>query len=425
MGNPSLRRRVTAGLLIYSALLTAIVVAFELVANESYERAMWRSILSNALERQFSTVEERKREGPIQVFVDPSPGKTAATIPAEIRSLPPGLHDEVGVGGRFYVILVSDVDTSRVYLALDISKHERIEQHRIEALIALVLAGLALTVLLVWWLAGRLLAPVTDLAQRLDSLDPALRGARLHGVHPHREVQIIEGAANSFLERLDGFVQREREFIDVVSHELRTPIAVIRGAVDVLEDDADAARARKPVARIGRAAEEMSETLASLLFLAKDSTDRSEPCALDTVVREQVRDHAYLCADKAVTVRATDLDRSTIVAPPRLVAIVVANLLRNAIEHSTRDVSVSLHAATLVIEDSGPGMSAEEISRLYSTQARQITHRAPHSGIGLYVVGRICARCGWRVRIENLAAAGTRTTVVFAAAAAAPQLDAS
>ncbi len=49
------------------------------------------------------------------------------------------------------------------------------------------------------------------------------------------ELEPIARSIDTFMERLDGFVEREQSFTATASHELRTPLAVMRGAVELLE----------------------------------------------------------------------------------------------------------------------------------------------------------------------------------------------
>lgn len=414
----SLRRRVMWGLLAYSLLLLAAVAAVGVAANQQLERAMWHATLSEQMDHRLS--QPGHANAPqirAQMFVTRPPTQPPPGLPDALRGLPPGLHGEIDVDGIESAVLVRDVDDTRVYVMLDIGPHEREERRWLVSLLLLGVLAVAAVVGLSSWLASRLVRPVTDLADRLASLDPAQRGLRLAGHDAHREVAMIEGAANEFLGRLDGFVQREREFIDTVGHELRTPIAIIDGALDVLAGGEDLPpTARRAVARAHAAVAEMDETLAALLFLAKDlPVPGSEgPCDVALVVAAVVDNHQHLIGEKPLRLCVGELQATPVAATGALVTLAVGNLVRNAIQHSLAgEIQVGLNERVLMIEDSGPGIPPEEISRLYALQVRQNTHRAPGSGIGLYVVGRLCQRLRWTLAVEQRASGGSRVRLTF------------
>src|SRR5690606_37496850 len=126
--------------------------------------------------------------------------------------------------GRTYVALVHPNDTERVVLALDITELET-QQNQGAVLGAVIAAiSLMLAILLVRSLARRLSAPVKDIAKRMASLDPREAGARLPVHYKEVEIHHIAQAANGYLDRVDKFIDRERQLLDQASHEFRTPI---------------------------------------------------------------------------------------------------------------------------------------------------------------------------------------------------------
>ena len=63
------------------------------------------------------------------------------------------------------------------------------------------------------------------------------------------ELEPIARSIDTFMERLDGFVEREQSFTATASHELRTPLAVMRGAVELLETSGGRSSRRREGAR--------------------------------------------------------------------------------------------------------------------------------------------------------------------------------
>src|SRR3989337_2786186 len=129
-----------------------------------------------------------------------------------------------------------------------------------------IFAGLAATAI-----SRRLVEPITALADRLTQIDPGQRHVRIGAQFAGNELEAIPRSIDTFMERLDGFVEREQSFTATASHELRTPLAVMRGAVELLETQTvGRPGAHKALARIQRAVREMTEFTDALLALSRE-----------------------------------------------------------------------------------------------------------------------------------------------------------
>jgi len=344
------------------------------------------------------------------------PGALPAGLPAEVAGLPPGRH-EIAVGGTPHRVAVAERDGERYLLLFN----EARQQQREERFRAWLIAGAMLSTLLATigglWLAGRVIAPVTELARAVsgaDPADPADPPRLARDSDPGDEIDELARAFDRYLARLAAFVERERSFAADASHELRTPLAAIRGAAELLADDpalspAQAAR----VGRISRAAAEMGELITTLLTLAREEDAPADAtCDAGRIVADCIERHRAQAGARRIRIE-TALDATTrLAAPPAFFAIVAANLIHNAIAH-TRDghVRVALDADGLVVADSGQGIPPGDLGRVFERH-----YRGPDSagaGIGLALVRRICERTGWQVVLESDPARGTVASVRF------------
>jgi signal transduction histidine kinase len=251
-------------------------------------------------------------------------------------------------------------------------------------------------------------APVRDLAGRLAGLRPREHPAPLAADFPQDEVGTLAREFDAYQKRLADFVERERSFTADVSHELRTPLAVIEGATDVLlQDPALDEAMRTRLDRIARSVHEMSELVAALLLLAREEQEgRLESvCEADELLQQVVESHRQLVKHKPVTIRLDNRPGTRLPVHCTLLRVVLANLLRNALSHTSRGaVHIRLDVHGIRIEDTGTGIPREQIKRVFD---RFYTGTAGGSGIGLSLVKRICQRYGWKIDFTSREGQGT------------------
>src|SRR5512144_1315417 len=88
-----------------------------------------------------------------------------------------------------------------------------------------------------FWLASRVTASVTRLAEQVKHAEPGDMDLSLIKLTGNDEVGELARAFDRYVRRLQEFIERENYFTADVSHELRTPLAIMLGTVEVLEQD--------------------------------------------------------------------------------------------------------------------------------------------------------------------------------------------
>lgn len=430
---PSLRARLAAGVLGFSVLLGATLLVQGHWIHESVEQRAWQALL----QAERDVLVERFRGAPGSALPDAGSlrgwllgGQGAGPIGPELAGLAPGVHHRVRDPrtGQVLAVLVEDLPGGRLVLALDITDLEQAEGRQAVWLLVSALLATLLLGAVAWWLGGRLVGPLRRLSAQVDALQPAAIDQRLGIADGEgREIAAIAEAFNGYLRRHDGFVARERSFVDSVGHELRTPVAVITGAADVLAQRVGSDPAlRTPLRRITQAAGGIDQLLRLLLVLAKEPARLragSDVFDLEDLLPDLVEDHRHLCVDKALTLALGTLAPSRLQAPAAIVHVAIGNLLRNAIENSDGGcVRVEVEPAGVVsVSDPGSGLGADEIGRLYAQRARRGDGRG--AGLGLALIGRICDHLGWTLAFEPGPDGGTRARLDLRGSLAAPAGD--
>jgi len=414
---PQLKHRILQWMTLYAVLLATAVLASGYFIHERVEHLAWESLLRAELDYYG----QRTQANPAYRWHDTDTLRLfgvagAPALPEVLRTLEPGLYDDMMLDGINSVVLIEQINGQPLAMALDLTQFEGVEGTITLAAAAATVVVILVLGMLVMWRLGRVIRPLATLARQVEQLAPS---------DPHQgvtveddasaELVVIADAFNNYLQRNRSFVEREHAFIASASHELRTPIAVIAGASELMLEQPDMpASARNQVARIHRTARDVEQLISLLLALAKDPSrlaDSSDRVALDQLLPQIVEDHRHLTRGKDLTLILEPMPACDIIAPLTIVQAAIGNLLRNAIENSDRgEIRIQLQPdATVVIEDPGHGMSPEEISRIYAQLARGGGREG--GGIGLELISRLCEHLGWQLDFTSEPGRGTRTTL--------------
>ncbi|MFL6591604.1 MAG: sensor histidine kinase [Luteimonas sp.] len=316
-----------------------------------------------------------------------------------------------------YKLAVRKTPEAWFFLAYDMTQSKRGEKQFNNALIGVVLVFTALSLLVGWWAASRVMSPVSELAQRLRISGRSSQPEALATHFADDEVGQLASALDDYAMRLTEVVQRDREFNADVSHELRTPLAVIKGAVELLltrPDVDDKTRAR--LQRIQRAEQQCTDLISALLLLSRN--ERGHGAADVARIAEQLLDaHRAQLGGKPLQLRMEGQRGLVVDAPEAAVTVALGNLIGNAVKYTAQgEVVVRLLPDAVQVVDSGPGLTPEDAARLFERGYRG-TH-AEHSqggGIGLSIVRRLCALYDWNVRVVPGGDHGVVATLAFSA----------
>lgn len=351
-------------------------------------------------------------------------GGSGSTVPANLHGLAPGFHEVRQVDGTIGTVLVKDDPRGRLYLLFNNDRPNTVVM--LFGLIPVVLV--VLIIYLATWLTYRAsrkaLSPVIALAKVVrrwnpDQPDPeSLAPGKLPAV-TDSDVEVLVTALYNFANRLEAFVERERNFTRDASHELRTPLTVMKVAVDVLADEDMSPFAQRSLARIRRSVREMEALIETFLVLARESDTglREEDFLANDVISAEVARYRELLAGKPVRMQLVERARFALHAPPRVFAVMVGNLIRNACLYTEQgSVTVEVESDRVRVIDTGSGMSSEDLERAFQAFYRGSRTGDKGHGIGLAIVRRIADRYGWRVSLESELGKGTTATAHFPAA---------
>jgi signal transduction histidine kinase len=349
-----------------------------------------------------------------------NPPQATSDVPAPLAALAPGSY-QIRLDGVPYHVAVMDRGEARYWMLFNEVRQRHREQRFLLMLALGVVTMMLFSAVGGWWLSGRITASMTRLAQRVGKAAPGGEALLLEESFPDNEPEDEVGALARAFERyslrIGAFIERERAFTADVSHELRTPLAVIQGAAEVLQGDEHLNEWQQVrLDRIERAARETGVLIAALLALAREEAGSgvsAADCDAASVAREAVEKLRYLTRGRAVGV-ALDIQASPVLAAEKvLFAIVVENLLRNALvftEHGA--VTLRVETGRITVTDTGQGIRAGDLAQIFQRHYKGAGSQG--AGIGLSLVRRICDRYGWEIAIESREGVGTVAALVWA-----------
>jgi signal transduction histidine kinase len=347
-------------------------------------------------------------------------------VPDSMRDLSAGFHHAEYQDAR-PLVHVSERGDTRLYLVF-------LEQ-RVAALVLyfgiVPLAGVLLLIYALSFVAYRLsqraISPIVQLARHLaafdlnnpDDLDRLELDA--HKPTADAEVATMIEAVSQFARRVEALVKRERTFTRDASHELRTPLAVLKGSLDLLETNVE--RPPQELAALRRmhtTIAHMESLIETLLLLARgNEVERPrEPVLVNEIVADQLAGLSALAQRRGNTLHLHENGRLEVLAPSKVIAILIGNLLRNAVNYTRGGtVSVWIDAQGVCIEDTGPGIGSDELQEVFEpfyrgAKTRQEPDAGGH-GLGLAIVKRLTNQFGWPLSITSQPGQGTRVSVEF------------
>ena len=330
------------------------------------------------------------------------------------------VHDgmqTVHVDGEAWRLFARSLDSGN-RLAVAQRSAERDEVARESALQAVLpLAALMpVLIVLVSVVVRRTLRPMTMLARDLDQRTEhdlaALRASRAPN-----ELRPFVSSINKLLARLDGALAGQRRFVAVAAHELRSPLTALTLQAEQLSARIHSAEEKEFMGRLQSGLQRMRGLLDQLLTLARAEAGTVETdaaaSAIPAIVRSVIEEHLPLAEARQI-----DLGVVGEMAEARVVgkAVDIHAMLRNLVDNAIRytpvggrvDIGVRREGDRLRIDvvDDGPGISAEEMQRVFDPFYRVLGSDAEGSGLGLAIVRVIVGRLGGTVSLANDATTG-------------------
>jgi heavy metal sensor kinase len=294
------------------------------------------------------------------------------------------------------------------------------------------LVGLSLGVWVLALFAGRLvcrraLGPLRQMAVYAGEINANNLGQRLPAISSQDELQDLNRAINSLLDRLQDSFQRQRRFTGDASHQLRTPLAVILGQVEVaLRRERSPEEYRRALTTVHYKSKHLRCIVEALLFLARTDNEALLPerqCIdLTSWLSEQVRAWSDHERGQDIRLEGAPAESCAVNVQPVLLGELLNILIDNACKYSPAGTPITIRlgrAAQLVslqVEDQGCGITDADIPHLFTPFFRSAAARrlgVDGFGLGLSIAKRIAEAFGGTLSVSSPAGRGCGVTLTL------------
>ena len=314
-------------------------------------------------------------------------------------------------GDELALVQVAETLEKRSVLAAEIIKGVMLPQFAI----------LPLAVLLVWLALARGIRPLHVLEARIRARKPEDLSPLNHRAVPMEVVPLVD-AVNDLLRRLNESLATQKRFLADAAHQLKTPLAGLRMQADLAQREGMSTQdLKRSLEQIGRSSMRATHTVNQLLSLARAEGAgmglQRTPCDVVVLVIEVMQDLLPLAMERHVDMGYEGAEPGDagcwVHGNATLLQELVRNLLSNAINYSPSSaekpavVTVRVlpdtlaHVVLLQVEDTGPGVPAEERDLVFQPFYRALGSEADGSGLGLPIVQEIARQHGAVVLLDD------------------------
>ncbi|MCL0029928.1 HAMP domain-containing histidine kinase [Dehalococcoidia bacterium] len=264
-----------------------------------------------------------------------------------------------------------------------------------------------------YWLAGRALRPIQQLAQAAGEIDAKRLDTRLNLTGPEDELTQLAATFDVMMDRLEAAFEQQGRFVADAAHELRTPLATLRASLDVVRADPNATIEdyQSMSAAVEHALTRLQGLVDDLLLLAtEEHIPPDSAIAIEPILEEVMLDLKPLASEQSVSLRLTGASDLMARGDATLLTRVFHNLIENGIRYNREGGEVVVNVCAegewlvVTVADTGSGIPAEEQSRIFDRFYRVDPSRSRHrggAGLGLSIARHIVELHGGQLEVGS------------------------
>lgn len=316
-----------------------------------------------------------------------------------------------------------------IIVAEDIHARKGIVRASVSSMLYSLLLAFPLLALAIWWSLRQGMQPLLGIGEHIRQRSPQSHAPLQISPLPS-EIRPMTDALNQLFVRMGDMLHNERRFTADAAHELRTPIAAIRMMAQVAQGAQHSQEREQALLGVVQGCDRATRLVEQLLQLARVEGDQTleQASSPGGSMRDILPALGQVVADLQKTQAMPRKQQIDWQAPARLMSglspalagVLLRNLLDNALRYSPEGATIRVELVQTgatgmrwMVEDSGPGMPPDAISKLGQRFYRVLGTGQTGSGLGWSIVRRIAALGRLDVQVERSESLGGLKVVLF------------
>ncbi|MEO6803368.1 MAG: HAMP domain-containing sensor histidine kinase [Granulicella sp.] len=309
-----------------------------------------------------------------------------------------------------------------IWYAMPLSDFDRDSRTIVLIAIGCSLFWVASSCIIAWFSVTKGMVPLMELARQASAVSERSWALSLSpDVRDISEIRPLALSLEALVTRLSIAFSRERTFVNDAAHELKTVVAIQKSSLQVaLHGDETVSEYRRGLERALEDLDRLNALVHRMLSLASiegsDRAKESEWVSLEETILAACDQLAPVAAAYGVAIMTKFVGHYYIASEEGLLQTLWVTLLENAIRYSPPDSSVKItcslekHLATVVVEDCGAGIPAEDLPHVFERFYRGDVSRSRETGgfgLGLAIAKAIAERHRGEIEIKSGPGSGT------------------
>jgi heavy metal sensor kinase len=285
--------------------------------------------------------------------------------------------------------------------------------------VTLLLAAVA-----IFLITQRALRPLNSMTETARRISASNLSHRLDLPPAQDEVRLFAETINSMLQRIEAAFQSQKQFVADASHEIRTPLTVLNSELEYARKRVTDGEAKASIEASLAEIDRLSQMVEGLLLLTRIDAHRvaatGKRYRLDEIVIEIIQSLRRLADSKNIVLKPFVQDAVELEGNGELIRRALLNTIENAVKYglSGTEVSVTLEisagaAASVKVQDNGPGISEADQKRIFERFFRGENARAETegSGLGLAIAKELLELHGGTISLQSEIGRGTTVCI--------------
>ncbi len=362
-------------------------------------------------------------DGALKLWVGAGSGEPNLKAIQAVRIVPdhPTDLNVQGFGVPFRVASTRVNDGTYIYLGLSERDELRVLRNLGLRFFLLWLLLVLLGFGIVFFTSRRMLSHVREITEAASRIGHSDLNARVPTTKRNDEVSHLALTLNRMLDRIESSIHQLHTITDSLAHDLRSPLTAIRGKLEMSLSASTHGEQAEPIVSAIEELDRLTDFLNKSLDVAEAKADalrlnRSQ-VDLDELLRIMIDLYEPSMSEKGLQIRLRSGGPLTIEADAALIHRMIANLFDNELKHVPAACTVAIglkaegDAASLILEDDGPGFDAEVFLHLFERRVRG--KESNGHGLGLAFVDAVARAHGGAVTAGNRESGGAQIAVTL------------